>query len=366
MLFQTTQRGLDIYLCPFLCHGMHIITRRRTCAALLMQVMQCMLQNIVQEGTGFRRVECRAAALLRPQTIPQEIGVFTAIKRIDTRCGNAQPVSIQRMDGIGLCQRAAHGFFLWDNRNRRGRKRSLCRRGDIARRTAARQIKARALRFQPVTLFQPALIGLRHAVQQMPHGADQIRRAHIAIPADCAPRQQQCFGRRCKHTIHRRLFAHHAIFSGFQLDRQAEQHLAVAVGQNTAALARIRQHTVVHAEHNQMRNTGVTHAVNRATGHTVECDRNCPDVILCEHQCEQRNKRIGFHLSLSLHPGKLLHCLDQNFPQLAIFLRRLQASGILMQLCARRNAVRRAQLFQKQIQRLHILRRGFRLIQSIF
>ena len=114
-----------------------------------------------------------------------------------------------------------------------------------------------------------------------------------------------------------------------------------------------------------MRNAGLAHAVNRTAGHTIQRNRNGSDIIFCEHQAEHRDKRIGFHLCIALYPGKLLHRLHENLPQLAIFFRCLQPSGILMQLRTRSNAVRCADALQKGIQCLCILLRSLRLFQIL-
>ena len=114
-----------------------------------------------------------------------------------------------------------------------------------------------------------------------------------------------------------------------------------------------------------MRNAGLAHAVNGTAGHAIQRNRNGSDIIFCEHQAEHRDKRIGFHLCIALHPGKLLHRLHENLPQLTIFFRRLQPSGVLMQLRTRSNAVRCADALQKGIQSLCILRRSLCLFQIL-
>ena len=328
-----------------------------------------MLEHIVDERAGLERIEPRRLARLCFQAVLYEERKPAGVKRIHARGGQVQALAVQSVDRVRAHKRAAPAFLC------RGVAHALVvfvivvgrahRRRPVAGQIGAREFDRRALGLQTVA-HGLGLVGREwHAGQQILHRADEVGRPRLpAGRIGQVPREQQLVRRAGERAV-QRLLLHEQAFRavGFELHPERIQLIAVHVAQQRGGGRRLGDLPVVDAEQDDVFRIFQTRALDVAAGHAVERDRDGTHVVLAQHQPEQLREPLGRKRRVPAHPRELLHRGDQDLPQLAVFVRELQASRGLVRRGARGHASRRIDRAQEIIQCAHAVGCGVLALQ---
>ena len=225
----------------------------------------------------------------------------------------------------------------------------------VAGQIGAREFDRRAFSLQTVA-HGLGLVGREwHAGQQILHRSDKIRWPRLpAGRIGQVPREQQLVRRAGERAVQRLLLHEQALRAvGFEFHAERVQLVAVHVAQQRRGRRRFGDQPVVDTEQDDVFRVFQARALDVSAGHAIERDRDGAHIVLTQHQPEQLREPLGGERCVPAHPRELLHCGDQDLPQLAVFVRKLQAARGFVRRGARGHASRRIYSKEKAVQRAH-------------